>query len=279
MNAAISTVPSQNAAAVERARKRDLWWQFTVRAVEVKHRGSHLGIVWAVLNPLLLLTLYYVVFGVIFGGSFGMLPQETSRDFVLAMFLGLVLFTLFAETINISPTLIVANPNLVKKVVFPLEILPLAQVGASWFHLGIGLVLLLVGAVTAGRGVSLEALWLPVILVPLLLMSIGLAWLLAALGVFFRDLVQVMPFVSQILLYSSAVVYPQQRILHGPPILWAILRWNPILHTVELARDAVLWDRALNFKHLAYTYVCGIVIYLAGRTVFRKLQPAFADVI
>ncbi len=125
------------------ARKRDLWWQFTVRAVELRHRGSHLGIIWSVLNPLLMLGLYMFVFGFIFPNKFGVLARETPVDFALALFLGLILYQAIAETLGVAPTLVVGNPNLVKKVVFPLDVLPLSQIGASWFHLLVSLALLI----------------------------------------------------------------------------------------------------------------------------------------
>src|SRR3954468_13121026 len=109
MRASTTSSPSANLA-----RKKDLWWQFTVRAVEIRHRGSYLGMVWAVLNPLLMLALYTVVFGMIFGARFGVLQNETAVDFVLALFLGQLLFQLLAETLSVAPTIIVTNPNLVK---------------------------------------------------------------------------------------------------------------------------------------------------------------------
>lgn len=271
------SAPGHTSPFADLARKRDLWWQFTVRAVETRHRGSHLGILWTVLNPLLMLTIYVVVFGVIFGGQFGVLPEETPTDFVLAVFLGLIVYHLLAETMSTAPGIIVTNPNLVKKVVFPLDILPLAQLGAFWFHFLISLALMLGGAVVFGRGLSLAGVcWLPVILLPLLLMSVGIGWLIAALGVFFRDLAQAMPFVAQIMLYASAIFYPLAKIPAG---LWTFLKWNPLLHTVNLARDALLWDAPINLPRLGYTYACGLALCFVGRWVFLKLQPAFADVI
>jgi lipopolysaccharide transport system permease protein len=271
------SVPGHASPFSDRARKRDLWWQFTVRAVETRHRGSYLGWIWAILNPLLMLAIYAVVFGKIFGGHFGRLPNETPADFVLAMFLGLIIYHLLAETIAIAPTLVVSQPNLVKKVVFPLDVLPTAQVGAFCFHFFISLGLMLAGAVFFGRGVSLAGIcWLPVILAPLVLMSVGLAWIFAALGVFFRDLTQAMPFVALILLYASAIFYPLSKI---SPEIWMFLKWNPLLHLVELARDALLWNVPINLKHLAYTYACGLLLLAAGKWIFMKLQPAFADVI
>ena len=269
--------PGHASPFADLARKRDLWWQFTVRTVELRHRGSYLGIVWAGLTPLLMLGLYFVVFGLIFGSRFGVLPDETHIDYALAFFLGLILYQMVAETLGVAPTVILANPNLVKKVVFPLDVLPLAQLGATWFNLAISLTLLVLGAIVFGRGISVAGLvWLPVILLPLLILTAGLSWLFAALGVFFRDLAQVMPFITQIVLYASAVVYPVARI---PDYVYVFLKWNPLLHSVELARDAPLWDRPLNFTHLGYTYVASALVFVLGRWVFLKLQPAFADVI
>lgn len=271
------STPGHASPFADLARKRDLWWQFTVRAVEMRHRGSYLGAVWTVLNPLLMLTIYVVVFGVIFGGRFGVLPDETPTDFVLAVFLGLILYHLLAETMSSAPGIIVNNPNLVKKVVFPLDVLPLAQVGAFWFHFLISLALMLAGAAIFGRGLSLAAAaWLPVILFPLLLMSVGLGWLISALGVFFRDLSQAMPFVAQIMLYASAIFYPLAKIPAG---LWTVLKWNPLLQAVDQARNVLLWDIPINLGVVGYTYACGIALYVLGRVIFMKLQPAFADVI
>jgi len=271
------TAPGHSSSFAGLARKRELWWQFTVRAVEMRHRGSFLGIIWTVLTPLLMLAVYTVVFGIIFQSRYNVLPNETSTDYVLALFLGLTLFQLLAETLAVSPLVIVGSPNLVKKVVFPLEVLPLSQLGATWFHFLISLSLMLLGAIFLGRGLTLEGiLWLPAILVPLLFLSVGVCWITAALGVFFRDLAQAKPFLTQVVLYSSAVFYPRAKIT--PPI-WAVLKWNPFLHTVMLARNALLWNVPMNLSQLAYTYACGIGLCLFGRWLFLRLQPAFADVI
>jgi lipopolysaccharide transport system permease protein len=261
------------------ARTRDLWWQFTVRAVESRYRGSYLGILWAVLNPVLMLAIYFTVFGIIFGGHFRDPKVESLKDFAMAMFLGLTLFQLLAETLGASPLLITGNTNLVKKVVFPLEILPLSQAGSLWFNLAIGLVLALAGWLVIGNSLSaVGLLMLPVILLPLLMLCTGLGWLLSALGVFFRDLAQAMPFVAQVIMYSSAVFYPVSRIQQAP-LLWQILKWNPFLETVVLSREVVLWGMPVNLSRLGYTYAAGIASMAVGRWVFLKLRPAFADVL
>ena len=193
-------------------RHRALLWQFTQRNVELRHKGSHLGLIWSFLNPLLMLGLYVFVFGYVFGGKFGARPSETRVDYALGIFVGLSLFHLIGEVLGVAPTVIVSNPNFVKKVVFPLEILPVATVGASFVHFLISIVLTLLGIAIVGPGPNLGMLWLPVIFLPVLLLSMGMAWFFSALGVFFRDIVQATSFVSMALMFSSAVFYPASNI-------------------------------------------------------------------
>jgi lipopolysaccharide transport system permease protein len=273
---AANTRRSPFAFASDLWRQRELLWQFTVRNVELRHKGSHLGLIWSFLNPLLMLGLYTFVFGYIFGGKFGILPDETRVDYALGIFLGLTLFQFFAEVLSISPSVIVGNPNFVKKVVFPLEILPASNVGGAIFHMLISLGLVLLSLVFFGKGLSWGILWLPIIIAPLVLLALGTAWLFSALGVFFRDLGQFMQFLTMALMYASAVFFSAARI---PPGVWAILRFNPVLLAIELARDAALWRLPLNFHHLAYLYAAGLVACILGHLAFRKMKPAFADVL
>lgn len=257
-------------------RHRELLWQFTQRNVELRHKGSHLGLIWSFLNPLLMLGLYVLVFGYIFGGKFGVLPDETRMDYALGIFLGLTLFQFFAEVLAGSPLIIVGNPNFVKKVVFPLEILPIANVGSALFHLFISLCLVLLSLLFFGHGVSWGILWLPVIIAPLVLLAMGTAWLFSALGVFFRDLGQLTQFLTLALMYASAVFFSASKI---PAALWVFLRFNPVMLAIELARDAALWQRSLNYHHLAYLYASGLLACYLGHLAFRRMKPAFADVL
>ena len=260
-------------------RHRELLWQFTLRNIEVRHKGSHLGLIWSFLNPLLLLGLYAFVFGHIFGGSFGVLANETPIDFALGLFIGLSVFQLIAEVIGVSPLIIVTQPNFVKKVVFPLEILPVAGVGASIFHFLVSIILVTLGIALAGPGLSWLALWLPVIMLPLVLFAVGLAWLIAALGVFFRDIGQAAQFLTQVLMFASAVFYPAALISGKAPTAWLFLRFNPVLLAVEEARNVLLWNVQLNFHHLAFLYLCGLAAFWGGHVVFNRLKPVFADVL
>jgi lipopolysaccharide transport system permease protein len=259
--------------------RRDLIGQFTHRSIELRHRGSRLGAFWALINPLSMLALYYVLFGVIYGTKFGVLPGETGFDVLLAMYLGLSLFHAFSETISWAPNLITSNPNFVKKVVFPLEVLPVAQIGAAAFHLMVGLSLVLIGCCFGTAGLSWSVLWLPVLVLPLLMLSLGFAWLLAATGVFLRDIGQLSGFAMTVLQFASAVMFPVEMIAQRSPELWTVLRFNPLLQIADLARRTVLWHQPMAFDQLAYIYVCAAAVLAIGAVFFALLRKSFAEVI
>lgn len=256
-------------------RHRELLWQFTLRNVELRHKGSHLGLLWSFLNPLLMLGLYVMVFGYIFEGSYAVVAHETRKDYALGIFLSLTLFHFIAEVLGVSPGVILSHPNFVKKVVFPLEILPAAIVGVGIIHLLISLSLALTGIIFWGSGLQASLWWLPVIVFPLVLLALGIAWFFSAVGVFFRDINQVTQFVSMALLWASAVFFSAEQF----PAAWTYLRYNPLLLAIQLARDAALWGRPLNLSHLAYVYLWGLLACWLGHLVFRRMKPAFSDVL
>ncbi len=265
---------------LELHRHRALFNQFARRAVELRHRASMLGLAWAVLAPLISLAIYTFVFSFVLSGSFTHSEAETRMDYALAAFIGLILFNFLTEVLAQSPHTIVTQPNFVKKVVFPLEILPAATVGAAAFSAGISLVLALVGVATIGGGLDWHAVWLLAILPPIAMIAFGCAWFFSALGVFVRDVANVMPFIMQILMYVSAVFYSQSLIEDKVPA-WGqrVLLANPLLHAVVGARNAVIFHHSPSLRALAYLWACSIVIYFVGYATFRKLRPAFADVI
>jgi lipopolysaccharide transport system permease protein len=258
--------------------QRELLWQFTLRNFGLKHKGTHLGFSWAVFNPLLLLGLYFVVFGKILPGHFGAIPNETPVDVALALLVGLTVFHFLAEIIGQSPAIIVGNVNLVKKVVFPLEVLPLANLGACFFNFLISLGLVLLGQIFFGRGLFASACWTIALIPPVVFLGAGLAWALAALGVFFRDLAQFSQFLTLVLMYVSAVFFPSARIQQLPS-LWAVLRFNPVLQLIEMLRDSLLWDRPIHLGHLGWLYLGSAVICLVGYACFAALRSSFSDVL
>jgi lipopolysaccharide transport system permease protein len=255
---------------------RNLVWQFTLRNIEMRHKGSHLGLVWSVLKPLIMLGLYTLVFGYVFKGKFGVHPHESHSEFALGVFIGLSLIQMLSEVIGTSPMTVASQPNFVKKVVFPLEILPVTAVGASIVHFLISMVLVAIGVVLIGPGLSWSALWMPVIVLPVIFLALGLGWLISALGVFLRDIGQITEFLSVVLMYASVVFFPPSKV---PPQVWVWLRLNPVALAVDLSRDSLLWRLPLNGTHLLYLYACGIATFLVGYAVFARLKPAFADVV
>jgi lipopolysaccharide transport system permease protein len=260
------------------ATQHELLWQFTLRNFGLKHKGTNLGFSWAVFNPLLLLGLYFVVFGKILPGHFGAIPNETPVDVALALLVGLTVFHFLAEIIGQSPMIIVGNVNLVKKVVFPLEVLPLANLGACFFNFLISLGLVLLGQILFGRGLFVSACWTLALIPPVVFLGAGLAWALAALGVFFRDLTQFSQFLTLVLMYVSAVFFPSARIQQLPS-LWAVLRFNPVLQIIEMLRDSLLWDRPIHLGHLGWLYLGSAAICLVGYASFAALRSSFSDVL
>lgn len=255
---------------------RNLLIRFTQRYIERQTRGSWLGLFWLVLDPLLRLGLFTVVFGMIMGGDFRVVENPGRFDFPLGIFIGLTVLGMINGTMGMSSGLIFGNQNLVKKVQFPLEVLPVALVGSIGFSTLVSIGLAVLGIVLVGPGLAAQNLWFLAIILPLLITAVGLAYLLSALGVFFRDSQQMMGFLTMALFYSSAVFYPVSRI---PEPIFEYLRWNPVLHAIEQSRHVLLWDLPVNFGTLGYLYIFGFVTYLIGYAVFQWLRPGFADVL
>ena len=175
-----------------------------------------------------------------------------------------------------SPALIANNPTLVKKVVFPLEILPGAQVAAQVVRFLVSLVLVMLGAVLFGRGVFITWLWFPLVAFPVVLLSLGTAWLFAAVGVFLRDLSELTRLLSTMFLFGSGVFFSIDRV---PEAARWVLGMNPLLHLLEQTRAVLLWGRAPDWPSLAYATAVSIGVCVAGLYVFQRFRDDFADVI
>ncbi len=257
-------------------RYREILRQLVMRNIKSRHQGSYLGSLWQLLNPLLMMSLYTFVFGYIFRGTYHSSPQETTLEYGLGIFLSITIYQFLAEILMVSPGLLINHPNYVKKVVFPLDVLPVAIVGTALYYFLLTLILVLLGIIFLGPGLSPNALWMPVILLPFFLTALGLAWIFSAVGVFFRDINQLTNFLSLALLYSSAVFYSSKQI---PEPIWQFLKFNPLIHTVELSRQVLLWGQSPEIQPLAYLYGFSIIFVWLGYVAFNKMKPAFADVI
>jgi lipopolysaccharide transport system permease protein len=256
-----------------------LWLQLTRRDIATRHKGSYLGVVWLLLTPLLEFSVYSTVFGVIFGGHYLQAPPEPKPVYALGVFLCLTLYRFIAEAIAVAPGIIVCQPNFVKKVVFPLHLLPLSTIGGIAYRTALSLALFSVGFVIFGPGFSLQLLWAPMILAPLLLLAIGMSWFLSALGVFLRDISQVVGVITLIILYTSGVFYSTDMMQTRSQLAWDILKFNPLLHIMENSRRVILWKAPPHMDGLLYTWGFSLLCLYIGFVTFKKLRPTFADVI
>jgi lipopolysaccharide transport system permease protein len=257
------------------ARYRDLVWQMTERDARSRYRGSAGGLVWVAFHPLLMLAVYTFFFTEVFPTRWSV-AGASRGEFALVVFIGLLLHGLFAEAAIRAPTLVVSNPNLVKKVVFPLDLLPVINLGSALFHFAIGLAIWFVFHLFQKGLPPPTALWLPVVLLPLVVLILGLSWMLASLGVYLRDVNHIVPVLVTVLLFASPVFYP----------LDALTGWfrtlvvaSPLTIPIEEARRVLLGGQAPQFGALgAYTLVALAVAY-AGFVWFQGTRKGFADVL
>lgn len=257
-------------------RNRRLVVQLTRRDVVGRYRGSVLGITWSFFSPLLMLAVYTFVFSVVFKAHWGTGPAETKTDFALILFVGMILYGLFAECLNRAPSLILAHTNFVRKVVFPLETLPWMAMGASLFHAAISLLVLVLALLLINHSLPWTALLFPLVLLPLVFLTIGLTWLLASLGVFLRDIAQTTNILTTILMFLSAVFFPLSAL---PPELQTTLQWNPLVYILEEGRNALIFGKAPDFGAWFRSLAISLMVAWGGFWWFQKTRRGFADVV
>jgi lipopolysaccharide transport system permease protein len=244
------------------------------RDVAGRYRGSFGGLFWALLNPLLLMLTYFFVFGVVLRTRFGTDPSRAG--FALYFLAGMLPWLAFSEAAGRAPTVMLEYRNFVKKLVFPLEILPVAQVASALVTQGFALAVFLV-MLTAARGtVPLSVAWLPALLVPQILFTLGVCWSLAALGVYVRDLGQVNGFLLTLWFFLTPICYPEASL--PQEALW-LLSKNPMFVLVRGFRAALLEGQAPAFGPLWKLWLVAAAVFVAGHAIFYRLRRSFPDVI
>ena len=253
--------------------RREVISQLARREVESLYRESLLGSLWSLIQPLVLLGVYTFVFLVLFGVTSADVPRE---ELVLGMFSGIVAYTFFAENINRAPGLVVANPNFVKKIVFPLEALPVSVLCSTMVNLGSGLVILLAGKLWITGSIPATALLLPVVLLPLILFTLGLSLGLAALGVFVRDVEQAVRAITQVLFFLTPIFWRVDAIdeRYRP---WVMI--NPLTTIVENVRDVAVSGQTPNWLMFSSVLLVSALTLSCGYTLFMKTRQGFADVL
>ncbi|MDP1527455.1 MAG: ABC transporter permease [Rhodocyclaceae bacterium] len=251
-------------------RHRYLLGQLVKRDVLLRYRGAMFGVAWMFLSPLLMLAIFAFVFGHIFQSRWPQQPE--GMPFWLMLYAGLIVFNLFAETVSRAPGTVRSYPSYVKKIIFPVEILPLVPLGAGLIHAAFNLLILTLALAWVGH-LSISILLFPVLVIPVLLLGLGFAWFLSAWGVFLKDMTQIVPLFVQMLLFLSPVFYPASAV---PEFLRPVYALNPLGAVIETARAAMLghsipwagWLAALGF---------GLATALIGLAFFTHARDEFAD--
>lgn len=256
-------------------RNRRLIFDLVKREVVGRYKGSTLGLLWSFFNPLLMLAVYTFMFSVVFrarwaGGS------DSKVEFALIMFTGMLMFNLFGEVLNRAPSLILSNVSYVKKVVFPLEILPVVALGSAVFHLLVSLVVWLLFFLVFFSLPHWTALQIFLIFIPLMLLTLGLAWLLASLGVYLRDVGQIISVVTMVLMYLTPVFYPMAAV---PERMRKFMELSPLTYIVEDTRNVMIWGKNLDWLTWSYWTVISALIAWFGYAWFQKTRKGFADVL
>ena len=257
-------------------RNRELVRQLAWQEIVGRYRGSMFGMAWSILTPLLMLGVYTFVFSVVFGARWGTDGQGGKAEFAVILFAGLAVFNLFADCVNRAPMLVINNANYVKRVVFPLEILPVVAFGNALFHFVASMAVWLLASLVLLGGVPWTAVLLPLILLPLVLGTLGVSWLLASLGVYLRDVGQTTTVVVTGLLFLSPIFYPLDAVPEG---VRRVVKMNPVAYVVETARGALVFGRVPDPLELALATVVGVLLAWGGFWWFQKTRRGFADVL
>jgi lipopolysaccharide transport system permease protein len=256
-------------------RQRRLLSLMTQREIAGRYRGSWMGLAWSLATPILMLAVYSFVFSVVFSARWGEDTSGNRAEFAILLFVGLLVHGFFSECLTRAPGLMLAHANLVKKVVFPLEVLPVTVVGSALFNCGVNVLVLLLGMLAFSMPFHWSLLLFPVVLLPLVCLALGVAWFFAALGVYVRDVAQLTGLLSTLLLFLAPVFYPQSAL---PPEYRPWLDLNPLTFIIESARQ-MLMGGMLDWKRWCFALLLGIAAMLGGFWCFCRGRRGFADVL
>lgn len=247
--------------------RRSLVGELTRQELRSRFVGSILGLAWLLLHPVALLGVYLLVFGVLRGGSL---------EFVARLYVGILVFGVFSETVTRAPRLVLSRPNYVTKVVFPLEVLPLPGLAVGLVAFAAGLLVLVAFHGICLDGIRGTTLAVPALLLPLVMLTLGVAWFVSSVGVFLRDTHEVVRVLVQLLFFLSPVIWTVEDV---PEHLRVYALANPLAVVIEWIRGATAHGMLpAAWSWTAFTAVCFLVMCL-GHAWFRKTRIGFADVL
>lgn len=253
-----------------------LWWTLVTQELAIRYRGTLLGRVWPLLLPLMMLALYGFVFGVVFRARWPGLAGDDHLGFTLNLFAGLLVHGILAEAIGQAPGLMQRHSNFVRKMVFPLHVLVAVPLGTAMFHALFGFVLLVLANGLLGSGWHLSVLGLPLVLAPYLVLLYGLALVLAALGVYIRDLGHVVGMLVMVVLFTAPVFFPADMV---PEALSGVVRFNPLAWPVDAVRALLLRGQWPDVGGWVVYAVVALLVLGLGRACFGVLRRGFADLL
>ncbi|HDS1633796.1 TPA: ABC transporter permease [Stenotrophomonas maltophilia] len=254
---------------------RSLTFELTQREVLGRYRGASFGLLWSLISPFLMLLVYTMAFGFIMKGRW---PGSTgsTTDFALILFAGLTVHGFFAECFTRAPQLIVSNTSYVKRVVFPLDILVWSMTLSALFHLLMNMVVLLLLYLCVKGSIHPTAVLLPVVVLPLVILTVGIGWISSALGVYLRDIGQIAGVIAAAMLFLSSAIIPVESV---PASYRIVFELNPLTFIINQVREVVIWGRLPDWTGLAlYTLIACVVAFI-GHRLFNKLRVGFADVL
>lgn len=254
----------------------DLFKQTTKRTVLQKYKGSYLGLVWSFILPLCMLAVYTFVFGTVFKARWDYQVSSNSAEFALILFVGISIYSVFSEVVASAPNLVIGNPNYVKKVIFPVELLSMTSICSAMVQLCFNLVIILISKALVLRVFDLMPLLLPIVLLPLIFLLLGISWLLSSIGAYVKDMRQISTLITLVFGYLTPIFYPASMV---PENLRVILYLNPMTYLVENARNVLIYNQWPDWKQLAIVTTISYFIMLAGLSVFKRIKSGFSDVI
>ncbi len=258
-------------------RNRQITLQMSMREIRGRYKGSTLGIAWSLLTPILMLIVYTFVFSEIFKAKWGDADASQSKaQFAVILFTGVIVLNFFCEIISRAPTTIIENSNFVKKVIFPIEILPLVAIISALFNSTTNIIVLLAALLIFNGSIPWTALFIPLVILPLAVLALGLSWLLAALGVFIRDIGQAINILTALLMFLSPVFYPLSAV---PEFFRNVLLLNPLTFIIEQSRAVLIWGNPPNWDGLFIYYTAALTVAFIGYAWFQKTRKGFADVL
>jgi lipopolysaccharide transport system permease protein len=254
---------------------RSLTIELSKREILGRYRGASFGLLWSLISPFLMLAVYTFAFGNILKSRWPQTGHE-HHSFALILFMGLIVHGFFAECMNRSPQLIVGNSNYVKRVIFPLEILPWPMVLSALFHLMMNLLAFIVLQIVLDSQVNWTIVLFPVVIAPLVLLALGVAWALAALGVYFRDISQITGVLTTALLFTSTAIMPMSAV--GLREQW-IFQLNPLTFIIDQSREVALWGHLPDWSGLGLYGIAALIVAYMGYSAFMATRKGFADVL